>query len=148
MGSIGYFELLRFDPRDVAGWRARASPLAETGFDAIEVFNGDHYAEIPEVERVMRDWYALLDAGVHITATGNSDSHKLTLPRVRRAPEIVRRRRRRPRRTGSTSRRSRSSHAVRAGHVVVSSGALRAHRRRTARDRATTRPAGRRVRCT
>jgi hypothetical protein len=26
----------------------------------------------------MRDWCALLDAGVHITATGNSDSHKLT----------------------------------------------------------------------
>ena len=77
IGSIGYFELLRFDPRDVAGWKSR-SALAETAFDAIEVFNGDHYAELDEVERVMRDWYALLDAGVRMTATGNSDSHKVT----------------------------------------------------------------------
>ena len=77
MGSIGYFELARFDPRDVAGWRSR-SPVVATDFDAIEVFNGDDYAKIDEVERVMRDWYALLDAGVRITATGNSDSHKLT----------------------------------------------------------------------
>jgi hypothetical protein len=76
MGNIGYFELLRFDPRDVTGWRAR-SPLAETGFDAIEVFNGDHYDHIDEVERSMHDWYALLDAGIPMTATGNSDSHKL-----------------------------------------------------------------------
>jgi hypothetical protein len=76
MGSIGYFELLRFDPRDVAGWRNR-SALAESGFDAIEVFNGDHYDHIDEVERAMRDWYALLDAGIRMTATGNSDSHKL-----------------------------------------------------------------------
>jgi hypothetical protein len=77
MGSIGYFELLHFDPRDVAGWRAR-SPLGEMGFDAIEVFNGDHYDHVDEVERVMHDWYALLDAGIRMTATGNSDSHKLT----------------------------------------------------------------------
>jgi hypothetical protein len=77
MGHIGYFELTRFDPRDVAGWRAR-SPLVEMGFDAIEVFNGDDYAIPDHVERVMRDWYALLDAGVRITATGNSDSHKVT----------------------------------------------------------------------
>jgi hypothetical protein len=26
----------------------------------------------------MRDWYALLNAGIRVTATGNSDSHKLT----------------------------------------------------------------------
>jgi hypothetical protein len=77
MGSIGYLELLRFDPRDVAGWRAR-SPMGELGFDAIEVFNGDHYAELEQVERVMADWYALLDAGVRMTATGNSDSHRIT----------------------------------------------------------------------
>ncbi len=52
MGNIGYLELLRFDSRDVAGWRS-ASPLAELGFDAIEVFNGDHYAAIDQVEAVL-----------------------------------------------------------------------------------------------
>jgi hypothetical protein len=75
MGDIGYFDITRFDPKDVAAWRA--TPSAEIGFDAIEVFNGDHYARIDEVEKCMRDWYALLDAGVRMTATGNSDSHKI-----------------------------------------------------------------------
>jgi hypothetical protein len=77
MGSIGYFELLRLDPGDFDAWRRR-SPLFDSSFDALEVFNGDDYAEIPHVEACLRDWYALLDAGLHVTATGNSDSHKLT----------------------------------------------------------------------
>ena len=77
MGGIGYFALLRFDPEDVAGWAKRV-PIADTSFDALEVFNGDHYAAIPKVEECMRDWYALLEAGYRVTATGNSDSHKLT----------------------------------------------------------------------
>jgi hypothetical protein len=76
MGGIGYFDLLRFDREDVAGWHKRV-PLADLSFDAIEVFNGDHYALINKVEECMRDWYALLDAGHRVTATGNSDSHKL-----------------------------------------------------------------------
>jgi hypothetical protein len=120
IGSIGYFELLRFDPRDVAGWRSR-SALAETAFDAIEVFNGDHYAELDEVERVMHDWYALLDAGVHITATGNSDSHKVTYHECGVPRNLVL--------VGDddpahfdASHEARFVDAVRAGHVVVSSG--------------------------
>ena len=77
MGGIGYFDLLRFDRDDVAGW-ARRVPLADLSFNAVEIFNGDHYALIPKVEECMRDWYALLDAGYRVTATGNSDSHRLT----------------------------------------------------------------------
>jgi hypothetical protein len=77
MGSIGYFELLRFDPGDLDAWRRR-SPLFDASFDAIEVFNGDDYSDIGRVEACLRDWYALLDAGLRVTATGNSDSHKLT----------------------------------------------------------------------
>jgi hypothetical protein len=77
MSRIGYFDLLRFERDDPAGWAARV-PLADLGFDALEVFNGDHYALIPKVEDCMRDWYALLDTGHRVTATGNSDSHKLT----------------------------------------------------------------------
>jgi hypothetical protein len=76
MGNIGYFDVLRFDPQDVKGWLARA-PVADMGFDLLEVFNGDHHARISAVETVMRDWYALLDAGFHVVATGNSDSHKV-----------------------------------------------------------------------
>ncbi len=77
MGSIGYFELIRLDPTDFAGWR-RNAPLFDPTFDALEVFNGDDYSDVSRVEACMRDWYALLNAGLHVTATGNSDSHKMT----------------------------------------------------------------------
>lgn len=123
MGSIGYFELLRFDPRDVAAWRAR-SPLADTAFDAIEIFNGDHYDQIPEVERAMRDWYALLDAGVRITATGNSDSHKVTYQECGVPRNLVRVDDDDPGHwdAGRAAHEAAFVAAVRAGHVVVSSG--------------------------
>ncbi|MFO0588990.1 MAG: CehA/McbA family metallohydrolase [Polyangiaceae bacterium] len=77
MGGIGYFELLRFDPEDIPAWLKR-SPLADMGFDAMEVFNGDHYTKVSKVEEVMKDWYALLNAGYRFTATGNSDSHRVS----------------------------------------------------------------------
>ena len=76
MGGIGYFELLRFDPLDIPAWLAR-SPLADMGFDALEVFNGDHYTRLHKVEECLSDWYALLNAGHRFTATGNSDSHRV-----------------------------------------------------------------------
>ncbi len=77
MGDIGYFDLIHLDRHDLPRFLARA-PLADMGFDALEVFNGDHYNHIDQVESCMRDWYALLNAGIRVTATGNSDSHKLT----------------------------------------------------------------------
>jgi hypothetical protein len=119
MGSIGYFELLHFDPRDVAGWRAH-SPLAEMGFDAMEVFNGDHYAEIGEVRKVMQDWYALLDAGVRVTATGNSDSHRVSYHECGVPRNLVQV----PDDDPAHLDRGAFVDAIRAGHVVVSSGVL------------------------
>ncbi|MFT3771250.1 MAG: CehA/McbA family metallohydrolase [Minicystis sp.] len=77
MGGIGYFEIVRFDRDDIAGWAKRVS-VGDLGFDAMEVFNGDHYARMDKVEECLRDWYALLDAGYRFTATGNSDSHRLS----------------------------------------------------------------------
>ncbi len=119
MGSIGYLELEHFDERDVADWRAR-SPLGEMGFDAIEVFNGDHYAAIPEVRRVMNDWYALMDAGVHITATGNSDSHRVTYHECGVPRNLVQ--------VGDDDPAKLDARAfvdaIRTGKVVVSSGVL------------------------
>ncbi len=119
IGSIGYFELLHFDPRDVAAWQAR-SPLAEMGFDAIEVFNGDHYARIPEVRAVMNDWYALLDAGQHITATGNSDSHRTSYHECGVPRNFVQVADDAPAHLDVRA----FVDAIRAGHVVVSSGVL------------------------
>jgi hypothetical protein len=117
MGSIGYFELARFDRRDVEGWHVR-SPLIETGFDAIEVYNGDDYAKADNIERVMRDWYALLNAGVRITATGNSDSHKLTYHECGVPRNLVRVGEDDPAQFDA----ARFVDAVRGGRVIVSSG--------------------------
>jgi hypothetical protein len=117
MGNIGYFDLTRFDPRDVVGWR-ESSPLIESDFDAIEVYNGDDYANPANVERVLRDWFALLDAGVRITATGNSDSHKLTYHECGVPRNLVRLDEDDPERFDE----ARFVEAVRRGHVVVSSG--------------------------
>ncbi|HZF50545.1 MAG TPA: CehA/McbA family metallohydrolase [Polyangiaceae bacterium] len=77
MGDIGYFDILRMDSTDIEGW-LRRTPAAQMGFDAIEIFNGDHYDRIHKVEECMRDWYALLNAGFRYTATGNSDSHRIS----------------------------------------------------------------------
>jgi hypothetical protein len=117
MGNIGYLDVLRFDPADVQGW-LRRSPLADLGFDALEVFNGDHYARIARVEECMKDWYALLNAGFRVVATGNSDSHKLTFQEPGTPRNLVAAPSDAP---GAFDERA-FVDAVRAGRVVVSSG--------------------------
>ena len=117
MGAIGYFELIHLDPTDFDGWRRRA-PLFDAGFDALEVFNGDDYATLERVEACLRDWYALLDAGLRVTATGNSDSHKLTYHEAGVPRNFVR--------VGNDAPEAFDERAfvdaVRHGRVVVSSG--------------------------
>jgi hypothetical protein len=67
---------------------------------------------------VMRDWYALLEAGVRTTATGNSDSHKMTYHECGVPRNLVL--------VGDDDPahfdEAKFVDAVRAGHVVVSSG--------------------------
>jgi hypothetical protein len=117
MGSIGYFELIHLDPADLDGWRRRAS-LFDPSFDAVEVFNGDDYADRGHVEACLRDWYALLNAGLRVTATGNSDSHKLTYHEAGVPRNFVR--------VGGDTPEAFDERifveAVRRGRVVVSSG--------------------------
>jgi hypothetical protein len=117
MGSIGYFELLRLDPGHFDAWRRR-SPLFDASFDALEVFNGDDYSDIARVEACLHDWYALLDAGLRVTATGNSDSHKLTYHEPGVPRNFVR--------VGNDAPQDFDERgfidAVRRGRVVVSSG--------------------------
>ena len=117
MGNIGYFDVLRMDPADVPGWLRRA-PLADMGFDALEVFNGDHYDRLARVEDCMRDWYALLNAGFRVVATGNSDSHKITFQEPGTPRTLVAVPRDAP---GAFDERA-FVDALRAGRVVVSSG--------------------------
>jgi hypothetical protein len=72
--EIGYFDIAHFDSR---GDRAERPGFA-WNFDAIEVMNGYQDPIRRSVDRVVDDWFALLDHGHIVTATGNSDTHHLT----------------------------------------------------------------------
>lgn len=70
--GIGYFANLGFDPR-----APRAQVHARVDFDGIEVYNGYESEQPDLVDRVLRDYWALLDYGWRFTATGSSDSHRI-----------------------------------------------------------------------
>ena len=71
--EIGYFNLGRFDAKNDRADR----PGFSFDFDAIEVLNGYQDSERRSVDRVIEDWFALLNHGHIVTATGNSDTHHL-----------------------------------------------------------------------
>ncbi len=70
--GIGYFQIVGFDPDG-----SHVPKGMRTDFDLIEVYNGYDLGDRARVERVMTDWYALLNLGKHIPATGSSDSHRI-----------------------------------------------------------------------
>src|SRR6266516_907779 len=47
-------------------------------FDAVEVMNGYQDPVRKSVDKIIDDWFALLNHGHLVTATGNSDTHHLT----------------------------------------------------------------------
>jgi hypothetical protein len=71
--GIGYFFLGKFDDVNDRSTRKGFS----YDFDAIEVLNGYQDTNRKTIDRVMQDWFALLDHGHLVTATGNSDTHHL-----------------------------------------------------------------------
>ncbi len=71
--EIGYFNIAKFD--DVSDEAARAGFSYD--FDAIEVMNGYQDPDRKAIERTIKDWFALLNHGHWVTATGNSDTHHL-----------------------------------------------------------------------
>lgn len=71
--NIGYFTRSELDPLINRSRSARYDP----GYDAIEVFNGYYLAVPAEVDRVVRDWLALLSTGARYVGTANSDSHHI-----------------------------------------------------------------------
>jgi len=70
---LGYMNQVDYDPRF---GKAFASGFSKN-YDAIEVFNGTRMFAPKRLDRALRDWYSLLNLGDRVTATGNSDSHKL-----------------------------------------------------------------------
>jgi hypothetical protein len=72
--EIGYFNLGRLNSRSDEA----ARPGFSFDFDAVEVLNGYQDSERRSVDHVIDDWFALLEHGHIVTATGNSDTHHLT----------------------------------------------------------------------
>jgi hypothetical protein len=72
--EIGYFDLGHFDAHNDRADR----PGFSWDFDAVEVMNGYQDPVRRSVDRVVDDWFALLDHEHIVTATGNSDTHHLT----------------------------------------------------------------------
>jgi hypothetical protein len=72
--EIGYFDIAHFDAR---GDRAE-KPGFSWDFDAVEVMNGYQDPVRRSVDRVVDDWFSLLNHEHLVTATGNSDTHHLT----------------------------------------------------------------------
>jgi hypothetical protein len=72
--EIGYFDIGAFDARSDKAGRAGFS----FDFDALEVMNGYQDPVRRSVDRVIDDWFSLLNHEHLVTATGNSDSHHLT----------------------------------------------------------------------
>jgi hypothetical protein len=72
----GYFASIGFDPATGNGMRG----MPWLGFDAIEVWNGHllDAAMHSEIETLVGDWLALLDLGVRVVATANSDTHRVS----------------------------------------------------------------------
>jgi hypothetical protein len=70
--GIGYFANIGFDPK-----APRTHIRARIDFDGIEVYNGYESEQPERVERVLHDYWGLLDYGWRYTATGSSDSHRI-----------------------------------------------------------------------
>jgi len=72
--NIGFFDLTGFDP--VTG-QATGGPggMYDGGYDLLEVWNGYDLSRPTFVDRVFQEWLALLENGVRVVGTGNSDSH-------------------------------------------------------------------------
>ena len=72
--EIGYFDIGHFDAHSDKAGRAGFS----YDFDAVEVMNGYQDPVRRSVDRVIDDWFSLLNHEHLVTATGNSDTHHLT----------------------------------------------------------------------
>jgi hypothetical protein len=70
--GIGYFHVIGFDPKV-----GRLPASMRTDFDTLEVYNGYDLATRARTEQVIDDWFAILNVGKHIWATGSSDSHRI-----------------------------------------------------------------------
>jgi hypothetical protein len=67
----GYFTYYQLDPETAA----TALKGFDTSFDLLEVMNGPSFYSMNQ--RVIRDWFHLLNRGYYFPITGSSDSHRI-----------------------------------------------------------------------
>lgn len=70
--GIGYFNIIGLQSKG-----ARSFIRGRMDFDTVEVYNGYDLETQPRVDEVLRDYWALLNAGYHHAATGSSDAHRI-----------------------------------------------------------------------
>jgi hypothetical protein len=70
--QIGYFDVAGFEPD-----KPQTYGKIRMDFDALEVFNGYEKDSSEKIQRVLNDYYGLLNTGRRFTATGSSDSHRI-----------------------------------------------------------------------
>ena len=75
MPGVGYFNRIELDPQTGIA----AAEGASFEFDAVEVVNGYDLESSELIQSNLQEWFALLNAGRRLTATGNSDSHRLII---------------------------------------------------------------------
>ncbi len=71
--SFGYFQRLGYDPQS---GKVKVGAQWSTSFDVVELFNEDGWDV--NVDASVKDWFSLLDRGLLVAATGNSDSHHVS----------------------------------------------------------------------
>lgn len=109
-GRLGYFSRGRLDESALIFGRSGFI----FGFDAIELVNGYELPFRSLTKHHLQRWFALLKAGFVVTATGNSDSHKLALNQGGYPRNYLR--------TNGLRSGTAVSQAVIAGHGVLTTG--------------------------
>jgi hypothetical protein len=109
-GGIGYFAQMGY-----AGTTGAAAGPYSDDFDLLEVWNGYDLARPDTMLAVFTEWLAMLGRGRRVTATGNSDSHKIRYVWAGYPRTYVRT-------PGGTSEPTAVLAALREGHAFVTSG--------------------------
>ncbi|HEY2406207.1 MAG TPA: CehA/McbA family metallohydrolase [Polyangiaceae bacterium] len=114
MPGCGYFNKGELDAQ-----HARAETAGFSfEFDTLEVVNGYDLENSKLIDDNLHEWFALLNAGKHYTAVGNSDSHRLVYHWAGYPRTYVRVADDRPSAVTPTE----IAHALLAGHAEVSNG--------------------------
>lgn len=119
--DLGYFWRYSLDPK-TGRFPYSLGPSPPMDFDAIEVMNGSDAVSEARTRVALFDWIHLLGRGLRFTATGNSDSHKLFFldPGVPR--NFIRWGKAESDDDDLDATPEQIVAAIKAGHVVVSSG--------------------------